>query len=114
VPITARLTLLPAGRPIPNSIEALTSPRMQQILDEATARFDWVILDAPPVGPTADAHLLTQMVGGTIFVIHAGRTQYADVQEAIKSLGRDQILGVVLNGVEAKSVAGYYGDPHDE
>jgi protein-tyrosine kinase len=109
VPITSRLTLLPAGQPIANSIEALTSPRMRQILDEAATRFDWVILDAPPVGPTADARLLTQMVGGTLFVIRAERTQCGDVQKAIESLGRDQILGVVLNGVSAQPLEGYYG-----
>jgi len=108
VPITERLTLLPAGQPISNSIEALTSPRMQQILREATARFDWVVLDAPPVGPTTDARLLTEMVGGTLFVIHAGKTQYPEVQQAIEALGREQILGVVLNGVEDKPSDGYY------
>jgi protein-tyrosine kinase len=111
VSITPRLTLLPAGQPIANSIEALTSPRMQQILAEAVNRFDWVILDAPPVGPTADARLLTGLVGGTLFVIHAGKTQYPDVEKAIETLGRDQLLGVVLNGVAAKAFDGYYGVP---
>ena len=113
VPITPRLTLLPAGQPISNSIDALTSPRMRQILDEASTRFDWVILDAPPVGPTADARLLTEMVGGTLFVIHAGRTQCPDVLKAIESLGREQILGVVLNGVDERSLEGYYGADAD-
>jgi capsular exopolysaccharide synthesis family protein len=119
VPITPRLTLLPAGTPIANSIEALTSPRMRHILEEAAIKFDWVILDAPPVGPATDARLLTQMVGGTLFVIHAGQTQYPDVQKAIDALGRDQILGVVLNGVDkATSGTHYYaaGDapPHSQ
>lgn len=109
VPITSRLTLLPAGQPIANSIEALTSPRMRQILDEATTRFDWVILDAPPVGPAADARLLTALVGGTLFVIHAGQSQYPEVQKAIDTIGREQILGVVLNGVEGSRDEGYYG-----
>ena len=107
VPITPRLTLLPAGQPIANSIEALTSPRMKQILDEASTRFDWVILDAPPVGPTADTRLLTQMVGGTLFVVHADRTQCGDVQKAIDALGREQILGVVLNGVAERPLDHY-------
>ena len=93
------LTLLPAGHAIANSIEALTSPRMRQILDEAEATFDWVILDAPPMGATADARLLSQMVGGTLFVVRAGQTQCPDVQRAIESLGRENILGVVFNGV---------------
>lgn len=109
VPLTSRVTLLPAGQPVANSIEALTSPRMRLILSEATARFDWVILDAPPVGPAADARLLTQMVGGTLFVVHAGKTQFSDVQHAIDAIGREQILGVVLNGVEARHESAYYG-----
>ena len=109
VSITSRLTILPAGQPIANSIEALTSPRMQQILAEASTRFDWVILDAPPVGPTADARLLTSLVGGTLFVIHAGQTQYPEVQKAIDTLGREQILGVVLNGVQGMTEHAYYG-----
>jgi len=110
VSITSRLTLLPAGQPIANSIEALTSPRMQRILGEAMQRFDWVVVDAPPVGPTADARLLTQMVGGTLFVVHAGQTPYPEVQKAIDAIGREHILGVVLNGVElsAKDYQ-YYG-----
>lgn len=108
VALSPRLTLLPAGRPIANSIEALTSPRMRQILDEATARFDWVVLDAPPVGVTADARLLTEMADGTLFVVHAGKTQYHDVRNGIEALGRDRILGVVLNGVQTLPSHGYY------
>lgn len=110
VTITPRLTLLPAGQPIANSIEALTSPRMRQILEEAEARFDWVILDAPPIGPTTDARILTQMVGGALFVIQAGRTPYPDVKAAVDALGREQIIGVVLNGVEVTANDAYqYG-----
>ena len=109
VPITSRLTLLPAGRAIANSIEALTSPRMRHILDEASRRFDWIVIDAPPVGLTTDARLLSQMVGGTLFVIHAGQSQYGDVQTAMSARGRDQILGVVLNGVEGQTTQPYYG-----
>jgi Mrp family chromosome partitioning ATPase len=82
---------------------------MRQILDEAVTRFDWVILDAPPVGPAADARLLAKMVDGTLFVIRADQTQYADVQKAIDSLGREQILGIVLNGVADQPLKGYYG-----
>ena len=55
------------------------------------------------------------MVDGTLFVIRAGQTQCDDVQAALDVLGRDRLLGVVLNGVEptgAKSY--YYGDPRTE
>jgi capsular exopolysaccharide synthesis family protein len=115
--LTSRLTLLPAGGPTMNSIEALVSPRMKQILDEASTKFDWVILDAPPLGPTADARLLSQMAGGTLFVIRAGKSQSTEVQRAIDTLGRDSILGIVLNDVEQteneESYYYYSGNPLD-
>jgi capsular exopolysaccharide synthesis family protein len=108
VPITSRLTLLPAGRPISNSLEALTSPRMRHILDEAAERYDWVILDAPPVGAATDARVLSQMVGGTLLVVHAGKTQAPEAQRAIDAIGRQQIIGVVLNGVDPSEAPAHY------
>lgn len=105
--LTPRLTLLPAGRPDPDPLGGLTSPRMRRILQEAEARFDWVILDVPPVGPMADATLLGEMVDGTLFVVRAGRTQYPIVKKAIEALGRERILGVVLNGCETISSQHY-------
>ena len=110
--LTPRLTFLPAGRAVANSIEALVSPRMQMILEEASSKFDWVILDAPPVAPTSDARLLSKMVDGTLFVIRARKTQHADVQKSIDMVGRDHILGVVLNDVES-GMAGSYDHYYD-
>lgn len=109
VQLTPNLTLLPAGAPIPNSIEALTSPRMRLILDEAVERYDWVILDASPIGPATDPRLLTSMVDGSLFVIRAGQTQFEDVQRGVEALGREHVLGVVLNGVEGSAFTAYYG-----
>ena len=97
--LTPTLMLLPAGRPDPDPMGGLTSLRMKQILEEAAGLFDWVILDAPPMGPLADAQLLSQMVDGAVFVVRAGQTPHAQVQKAIDAIGRERILGVVLNGV---------------
>lgn len=109
VPIVPGLTLLPAGQPVANSIEALTSPRMRQILDEAATRFDWIVVDAPPVGITTDARLLAEMVGGALFVIRAGTTQHSVIQQGIDALGREHIIGVVLNGSAHEAGDYYYG-----
>jgi Mrp family chromosome partitioning ATPase len=51
------------------------------------------------VEPLADASLLAEMVDGTLFVVRAGTTQFPVVRKALKALGKDRILGVVLNGV---------------
>ena len=98
--ITPLLMFLPAGRPDPDPLGGLTSQRMRNILDDAAARFDWVILDAPPMGPMADANLLASMVDGAVFVVRADRTHHQAAQRAIEALGRERILGVVLNGVK--------------
>jgi protein-tyrosine kinase len=113
--VTDRLTLLPAGRPDPDPMSGLTSIRMRRIIEEASTRFEWVILDAPPVGPLADASLLAGIADAILFVIRANTTPYPLIQKAIEAVGREKIFGVVLNGVQPGSTDGYeetYGKYH--
>ncbi len=98
--ITPTLTMLPAGRPDPDPMSGLTSNRMKHILEEAQARFDWVILDTPPIGLLADASIVGTMVDGALLVVRAGQTPHAAVQKAVEKFGRERILGVVLNDTE--------------
>jgi capsular exopolysaccharide synthesis family protein len=107
--LTEHLTLLSAGRPDPEPLSGLTSSRMQRLLEEAAERFDWVIVDTPPVAVATDAGLLGAMVDGTMLVIRAGHTPHAAVRHAVDTLGRERIVGVVLNGVEQAEVS-TYGD----
>jgi capsular exopolysaccharide synthesis family protein len=107
VQMTETLTLLPAGHPDPDPMSSLTSERMRRIVEEASARFDWVIVDSPPVGPVADANLLAAMTDAVILVVRANQTQYGAVQKAIESLGRDRIFGVVLNAVDRVTQSQY-------
>jgi protein-tyrosine kinase len=107
VALSPTLTLLPAGQAMPDPIGGLTSPRMRRILAEAASHFDWVILDAPPAGPLADASLLAGMVDATLFVVRAGHTEYEHIQKAIESIGRERILGVVLNDLGRMPVEPY-------
>jgi capsular exopolysaccharide synthesis family protein len=108
IPITPLLTVLPAGQPDPDPIGGLTSARMRRILSEAAACFDWVVLDAPPVGLLADANLMAEDTDRTLLVVRAGCTQYPLVQKAIETIGRERLLGVVLNAVDATNAAPYY------
>jgi capsular exopolysaccharide synthesis family protein len=108
VQLTRSLTLLPAGRPDPDPMSSLTSSRMHRVLEEAVAGFDWVVIDAPPIGPIADAGLLAAMVDAVLLVIRAGETSCGLVQNAIDMIGRDRIFGVVLNSVEEIAHNAYY------
>jgi capsular exopolysaccharide synthesis family protein len=99
VEVSPQLTLLPAGRPDSDPMSVLTSTRMRMVLDEAREKFDWVIVDTPPLGLLPDAHLLARMVDGTVLVVAAGCTSYQSAARAAELLGRNRILGVVLNRV---------------
>lgn len=106
--LSPHLTLLPAGRPSLDPMAGLTSDRMRRLIDEARAAFDWVIVDTPPVGLLPDGHLLTSIVDGVVLVVKAGATPYPVVQRALDSLGRDRILGVVLNQASESYSPSYY------
>jgi protein-tyrosine kinase len=109
--LTKGLTFLPAGRPDPDPLSGLTSSRMRSVLDEAAQQFDWIIVDAPPAAPLADAGLIGAMIDALLLVVRAGETHCLSVEKAIEALGRDRIFGVVLNGAEQVSheYHGYYG-----
>lgn len=101
--VSPRLSILPAGRPSSNPMARLTSNRMRVLLEESAAVFDWVLLDAPPVGIMPDANLLARLTEGVIFVIAAGETPYALVDRAIAEIGRESIIGTVLNRVDQQA-----------
>jgi capsular exopolysaccharide synthesis family protein len=111
--ITPNLSLLTAGAPNPDPMSVLSSSRMRRVLQEAAARFDWVVVDTPPIAVLPDAHLLAAMVDVAILVIRAGVTPLRLVQRAVSTLGRDRVVGVVLNGTETRNqetayLAGYH------
>jgi protein-tyrosine kinase len=103
--LSSRLSLLPAGKPDPDPMSVLTSSRMRQVIEEAAAKFEWVLIDTPPVGLLPDAHLLAAMVNVVVLVVQAGRTPVALVQRAVESLARERVIGVVLNLVDDSAIS---------
>jgi capsular exopolysaccharide synthesis family protein len=100
VQVTPQLSILPGGCPDVNSMAGLISERMRAVLKEAADRFDWVILDSPPVGLISDARIMADLVDGVIVVIGAGSTPHQAIERAVEELGRDRIVGTVLNRVD--------------
>jgi Mrp family chromosome partitioning ATPase len=83
---------------------------MEALLQEAAAAYDWVLLDAPPVGIMPDAGLLAGMTGASLLVIAAGSTPYQLVERVVNDLGRERIVGTVLNRIKDENIPakGYY------
>jgi Mrp family chromosome partitioning ATPase len=84
---------------------------MRKFLDDVAGRFDWVLLDTPPVGLLPDAQVLGRLVQAAVFVIRAGVTPFAVVERAMGDLGRECIIGTVLNDVDPSTLptTSYYG-----
>lgn len=110
VQIDERLALLPAGKSMTDPLQVLTSDRAREILSAAGEDYDWVIVDTAPLALLPDANVLADVVDGAVLVISAGRTPHDLVLKAVRLLGRERILGVVLNGVDPRdaSAAQYY------
>ena len=79
---------------------------MHQLLRDAADAFDWVVIDTPPVTLIPDAHLLASMTDAAVLVVEAGATEYALAREAVDIIGRDRVLGVVLNKVAERPRTG--------
>ena len=109
--VSARLSALTAGNSAATPLAGLSSQRMRDLLDTCAARFDWVLIDTPPVGVLPDAQVVARLVGEVILVIGAGSTPAAAIERAVAELGGpDAITGTVLNRVEERHIAdaGYY------
>jgi capsular exopolysaccharide synthesis family protein len=102
------ICVLPAGAKTLNPPALLASKRMRSILEELRGTFDTVIVDAPPVGPAADASILAKHVDRVVFVVKWRETSREMVGEAIRHLGgRSKIAGVALTMVDEPKLPRY-------
>jgi protein-tyrosine kinase len=106
--VSDRLTVLPAGRPMPDPMAGFTSAWMRQLIAEARESFDWVIIDTPPIGLMTDANLLSSMSDGVVLVVKANATPYQLVKRAVDAIGPDRLLGAVLNRATEKGHSDRY------
>ena len=105
-----KLSILPAG-PLPsNPSELLSSERMSAMLREVSDRYHdrLIILDTPPPAMTAETSALARFVDGILMVVKYGKTTREDVEDLIRTMGMDKIIGSVINNVDMRS-SRYYG-----
>jgi succinoglycan biosynthesis transport protein ExoP len=105
----ANLDCLVCGPVPPNPSELLSSDRMQTLIREAMAEYQFVLVDAPPLLNVADGRILATMVEGAILVVKGGFTPRELVQQArshVRDVGA-HLIGVVLNDVDVRH-DGYY------
>ncbi|MGI8495393.1 MAG: CpsD/CapB family tyrosine-protein kinase [Pyrinomonadaceae bacterium] len=94
------LHLLPGGEARSDVAELISGNKFKDILAEAREMFDYVIIDAPPLGIFTDATVLINHADGALLVVRANHTRYKEVDRILESLPRERMLGVVLNQSE--------------
>jgi protein-tyrosine kinase len=94
-----RLAVIPAGSPVANSSELLSSPQMARFVEELKRRYgrQIVLFDLPSVLAVDDAMAFAPFVDCALIVVDEGETRVNDVRRALRRLESTKILGIVLN-----------------
>lgn len=95
-----RLRVIPAGEHIRESIgEYFSSARMLALVQELRGRYPerMVIFDAPPMTDSADTRILSALCDGVVLVVPYGRVRAAVVEECLREIGGERLLGIVFN-----------------
>jgi len=110
VELPVNLWVLTAGPHPPNPAELLSSLTMERLLKELSGRFDYVVLDSPPLLAVTDATVLSAMVDGVVLVVESGVTPRNAVVRSFRMLqdAGGRILGTVINKMDLRH-DGYYG-----
>ena len=105
------LKVAPVGAPPPNPAELLGSQRFADLLGWARREFEYVIIDAPPLGLFSDPLTLASQVDGVLLVFDAQCTRKGAVRQATHSLKavRANVLGTVMNNAKGARASYHYG-----
>ncbi|MDO4740650.1 MAG: CpsD/CapB family tyrosine-protein kinase [Eubacteriales bacterium] len=96
-----RACIVPVGREVSNSLPLLNSPRLPRLLDMLAGSFDYVLVDAPPVGAIIDAAQIAKHCDGSLIVVGYNQVHRRELIEAREQLEQSgsPVLGAVLNMV---------------
>lgn len=103
------LDVILSGDVPPNPSELLASSRMAELLETLRERYDFIVIDSPPVDMVIDAAVLSPQTDGILFVVRADQSERGAVLHAISQLeyAKAKVLGFVFNGVNSESGGGY-------
>lgn len=107
-----KLYVLTSGAKVPNPQELLSSNKFAKLINMLKTRFDFIVIDCPPISAVADAIPVSNLADGTLFVISAKDTDKNEAKTALKELQRNgaNVLGSVMTMTEAtaKHYYNYY------
>lgn len=119
--INKNMFIISSGPLPPNPAETLMSSRVPQLVSDLKDQFDYIIMDAPPIGIIADAQILSVYADVTLYLVRqkvTQKNQLTIVEELYRS-GKMKNLGIVVNDIVSKYYGygygyGNYGEENDE
>ena len=109
--LNENLSYITCGTHSPKPYELLESNEMKELIQELRRRYDFVIIDTPPVLLISDALALATVTDGTALVCRHNVSYISDISRALNSLefAKANILGVIVNDYKAPAVGKFYG-----
>jgi capsular exopolysaccharide synthesis family protein len=103
--VMPNLDVLPSGVMPPDPLALIDSKRMASLIESFSQKYDFVIIDTPPLLLAADALVLGKMTDGVLFVARPGVVDSASAAASKESLEKSgqSVLGLVVNGVIPKN-----------
>lgn len=103
------LSILPCGTIPPNPTELLQDDRLRQLIDSLRDRYDYIIIDCPPINIVADTQIIGKVADRTVFIVRAGLLERAMLSELESDFREKKYPGMcmLLNGTASKG--GRYG-----
>ena len=111
----------PTGTTVANTTELISSSQMKQLVDQLRARYEYVIVDLPPLNPLIDARAAAKSIDGYFLIVEWGETSSHTVRRALSIPPNvaELVIGVVLNKADFKLLGKFdselvYSNPDPE
>lgn len=104
------LDVLVSGTVPPNPAELLGSEFIEEVLESLSHKYEYILMDTPPINLVTDALVLSPRADGVVLVVRQNRTTHSDLRQALSGLnfGMAKVLGIILNDVEEGGRVGYH------
>jgi capsular exopolysaccharide synthesis family protein len=94
---SAGLWILPAGTTPHNPLELMQAGALPSLMEQLAARFDWIIIDSPPVLPLADTSVWARVADGILLVARRCASEKKQLKKGLEALDHSKLLGTVIN-----------------
>ena len=114
IPLTDQpnLSIITSGSIPPNPVELMVNGRLAELFAELKAKFDYIIIDAPPIGVVTDAQILAEHADATLYVMRYNYTPKSFLKDIniLRKEKRLKNLNIIFNGIKEIGRYGYgYG-----